>query len=95
MKSYEIMTIYDADRSDEEAKELSEEVAKLIDSLGGEVTDRNFWGKRKFAYPLNHKEEGYYDVINFRMEKSKLSEFKTKLNLIEDFVRYLITASDL
>lgn len=92
MKHYEIMTIYDIDLSEDEVQELSQEVQKLITSMDGEVIDANFWGRRKFAYEINGKEEGYYDVVKFDLDSGKMSRLKSKLNLMDNIVRYLISA---
>jgi small subunit ribosomal protein S6 len=92
MKSYEIMTIYKADLGEEKAKALSKTLQELIVSLKGEVTEANFWGKRKFAYEIVHKTEGFYDVLNFDLDPANIDQFKTKLNLTEGLTRYLITA---
>lgn len=91
MKHYEVMTIYDIDLSEEEAAELSKEVQELITSLGGKVVDTKFWGRRKFAYEVNHKKEGYYDVIKFDLAGSSVDELKKKLNLRGKIVRYLVS----
>ena len=92
MRHYEIMTIYNIELSEDESKKTSEDVKSTITSLKGEVINQDFWGRRKFAYPINHQEEGYYDVIKFDLSGDKLEEFKKKLNLMSSVVRYLITA---
>ena len=90
--TYEIMTIAKGGLGENSAKELSKLVQSEIVSLGGEVTKTNFWGKRKFAYEIDHDTEGYYDVILLSLEKDKVATLKSKLNLMEGLVRYLITA---
>jgi small subunit ribosomal protein S6 len=92
MKPYEIMTIYKVELTDQAAKDVSTKVQELIASMEGKVTKAQFWGKRRFAYEIKHKQEGYYDVINFELDSSKISKMKTKLNMLNDLVRYLITA---
>lgn len=92
MAKYEIMTIYKIDLGESEAKELSNKVSDLIKSLKGKILNQNFWGKRKFAYEIKHNSEGYYDVFDFEVDSSKLGSFKKKLNLMDNVVRYLITA---
>lgn len=86
------MTILNIDLGEEDAKKSSEGVKALITSLKGEVINEDFWGKRKFAYEINHQEEGFYDVIKFDLSGDKVEELKKKLNLMSSVVRYLITA---
>ena len=92
MKQYEIMAIYKADLGEQGAKSVSEKVQNLISSLTGKVTKTDYWGKRKFAYEIKHQTEGVYDVMEFEMDKSNMQTFKSKLNLLPEIVRYLITA---
>jgi len=89
---YELMTITKIDIGEDKAKEISTNVQKLISSLGGKVEKTDFWGKRKFAYPIKHSTEGFYDVINFDLGKEKVALLKSKLNLMQEVLRYLFTA---
>ena len=86
------MTIYKVELTDQAAKDVSVKVQELITSMEGKVSKAQFWGKRRFAYEIKHKQEGYYDVINFEMDSSKISKMKTKLNMLTGLLRYLITA---
>ena len=91
MQTYEIMTITDIKLGESAAKKLSTQVQEEIKALGGEVKETNFWGKRKFAYPVNHETDGFYDVVLFELAQDKVKQLKSKLNLVEGLVRYLIT----
>jgi small subunit ribosomal protein S6 len=93
MKSYEIMTITNVNIGEEGSRNLSNEVKDLISQNKGKVFDSNFWGKRKFAYPIKNQTEGYYDVINFEMPEDLMPQFKNKLNLIDNLLRYLVTSA--
>ena len=92
MNKYELMTIYKISLGESGAKELSKEVQDLIKSLKGNILNQDFWGKRKFAYEIKHDSEGYYDIFEFEIESSELNNLKKKLNLLDNVVRYLITA---
>lgn len=89
---YEIMTIYKNELGEEEAKKLSGKIKEIIESMGGKELKNDFWGRRKFAYELDHNLEGFYDVFNFEFESERVSKLKEKLNLINGLVRYLFTA---
>ncbi|HLB52019.1 30S ribosomal protein S6 [candidate division WWE3 bacterium RIFCSPHIGHO2_12_FULL_38_15] len=92
MRKYEIMTIAKSKLGEDGSRNLSNSVKDLVSSFKGTVLDNNFMGKRKLAYPLKRESEAFYDVINFELEPAELSGFKTKLNLVDDLLRYLITA---
>ncbi len=86
------MTIYKNDLGEEGAKDLSGKIKEIIESMDGKDLKNDFWGRRKFAYELDHNLEGFYDVFNFEFESEKVSKLKEKLNLINGLVRYLFTA---
>jgi small subunit ribosomal protein S6 len=92
MKPYEVMTIYKIDLGDQAARDLSSKTQELITSMEGKVAKTQFWGRRRFAYEIKGKQEGYYDVINFEIDPTKISKFKSKLNMLNGLLRYLITA---
>lgn len=94
MNQYELMTITNIELGDEGAQSLSNEIKDLILSFKGKVLDSDSWGKRKFSYEINGKTEGYYEVLTFELEAQKLPEFRTKLNFLDNLVRYLITKKD-
>ena len=92
MKQYELMTIYKIELGDQKAKELSQKVSEVLKASGAEIVKNEFWGKRKFAYEIRNKTEGYYDLFKISADPSSLNKLKTKLNLLTDIVRYLVTA---
>ncbi len=94
MKKYEIMTIYKLGLGEDGARDLSNSVKDTISSLKGKVINSDFWGKRKFAYEIKHDQEGFFEVVDFEMDPSELLNFKKKLNLEDNLVRYLVTASE-
>lgn len=91
MKKYELMTITNVELGEDGARDLSNDIKDIISSLKGKVLDSDFWGKRKFAYKIKGKSEGFYEVIEFEVEPGELNPLKKKLNLQEQLVRYLIT----
>lgn len=92
MRKYEIMTIANEDLGDNGAQTLSNNIRDMIISNNGKVLDSKFWGKRKFAYEIDKKTEGYYDLIEFELPPIKVGELKSKLNYVDGLVRYLVSA---
>ncbi|HOD01122.1 MAG TPA: 30S ribosomal protein S6 [bacterium] len=89
---YEMMTIYKNELGEEGAKALSGKVSEILSSMGAKDVKNDFWGRRKFAYEINHNTEGFYDVFTFEIDSSVIKNLKEKLNLINGLVRYLVTA---
>jgi len=92
MNKYEMMTLAKGSAGEEDAKKLSKEVKELIASLDGKVIEADFWGKRRLAYKIRHETDGVYEIINFEMSKEKLEKLKAKLYLMNNLVRYLVSA---
>lgn len=88
------MTIVTIDAKEEGALLVSNSIKDLISTLGGKVLTSDFWGKRKFAFMVNHKSEGWYDVISFELPESDVTKLRQKLNQMDNLVRYLIISAD-
>ena len=50
---------------------------------------KEFWGKKKFAYPIDHNNHGYYNLIEFDLEKEKLAKIENTLRMSQEIVRYM------
>ena len=88
----EILFIVDASISDEEKENVVVSVSELISKLGGKPGEPDRWGVRKYAYPVNYKNEGYYCLINFEAEDSSVAQMTSKLNINKHIVRHMIVA---
>ena len=66
MNRYELTYIIDTGLEETARKELIEKISQLIAANGGEVEKIDeTWGKRRLAYPINFKNEGYYVLVQF------------------------------
>ena len=68
MNKYELVYIIDPAVDDESRKALIERFNTLITGNGGTVDKVEEWGKRRLAYAINYKTEGYYVLVNFVSE---------------------------
>ena len=64
INKYETIFVLDAALEEEKITALSEKFQKLI-ADNGNVESVDVWGKRKLAYPIDFKTEGYYVLVNF------------------------------
>jgi small subunit ribosomal protein S6 len=46
------------------------------------------WGRRRFAYPINHKNEGVYTVLEIVTPAVNLDEVDRYLRLADEVVRH-------
>ena len=89
VNSYETLFVIDPDLTEEETKALVEKFQKLI-ADNGEISEVNEWGKRKLAYPINDKTEGYYVLINFKSESTLPLELDRVFGITEGIYRSIV-----
>lgn len=88
---YEIMVILQPDLGEEKTNHALGELRELITEADGKVYNEDMWGLREMSYTIKHQTQGYYAVINFTADPSKVKEFEKQLNIHPSFLRYLIT----
>jgi len=90
MRPYEVMIIFDADLEEETIRSAVARYTELIESRGAERGPVDFWGKRRFAYELKHRWEGYYVVLQARAEPPAMDELHRVLSLADEVLRHKI-----
>ena len=89
MRAYELMVIVDGDVEDAQAQSWVKFVTDEIAKVGGSVHGKpDWWGKRRFAYEIDHKTEGYYVVYNLLAEGGALDDLERSFRLADDVVRH-------
>jgi small subunit ribosomal protein S6 len=66
------------------------EIEKAISDREGVVKDTDFWGKRRFAYEIDHMNEGYYSVITFDGGVELQQTLDRSLGLLDSVVRHKV-----
>ena len=62
----------------------------IIERTGGEVGELNNWGRRKLAYEIDHRTDGFYFVMQFTAGERTLVELKRILRVSDDVLRHMI-----
>ena len=89
VNSYETLFVIDADLTEEETKALVEKFQGLI-ADNGEVTEVNEWGKRKLAYEIDYKTEGYYVLVTFKSQADFPARLERSFTLNEGIMRSIV-----
>lgn len=87
---YEILFIIANEYTEEEAKKISQDVEDIISKYKGEISYREFWGKKKLAYPIKNNHFGYYSLLEFDLETESLPELNENLRLFDKIIRFQI-----
>ena len=91
MNRYEMIYIIDTGLEEAARKELIEKVSGLISANGGEVEKVDeTWGKRRLAYAIDYKTEGWYVLVTFKAPAELPRELERNLQINENVLRYLV-----
>ena len=90
MNKYELVYIIDPAVEEEARKGLVERFNALVADNGGTVDKVEEWGKRRLAYAIDYKTEGYYVLVNFSSEATLPQEMERNLKNNESIIRYQI-----
>ena len=87
---YELMIIIDSDVADSDIDAVVTRTEELVTSEGGRIASTDNWGRRRFAYEINHKTEGTYVVWEIVTESAGLPNTERQLRLADDVVRHKV-----
>ena len=91
LNSYECMYIIDAAADEEKTKGLIENFKNLVTEEKGELENVDEWGKRRLAYEIDHKTEGYYVLMTFKSDPAFPAELSRVMGITDGILRCLIT----
>ena len=84
------MFIVDGTMPEEEATAVATTVQSFISSKGT-ILKADPWGRRRMAYPINKKQDGYYWVVAFECEPGEVDALKQQLRVNENVIRWMVT----
>ena len=87
MNKYELIYIIDTAVEEEALKALIEKFNGIIAANGGEVVKVEEWGKRRLAYAIDYKTEGYYVYVAFNGASELPKELSRNLGINESVIR--------
>lgn len=88
MRAYELMVIFDGDLDESAYQSGIARVSQQVVAKDATVVRTDPWGRRRFAYEIDHKTEGYYVVYEVLAEGAALDEVERSLRLADDVVRH-------
>ncbi|MBR4172794.1 MAG: 30S ribosomal protein S6 [Clostridia bacterium] len=91
--SYETIFIVDASLEEDAIKALVEKFTSLI-AKNGTVESTDEWGKRRLAYEINDKTEGYYVLVDFTADGDFPKELDRQYRITDGILRTIIIRKD-
>jgi len=88
VNKYETVCIVRSDAGDELIKAFIQKATGSLESGGGTLTKLDEWGRRRLAYPIQKKNEGYYFVMEYQSAPEVSKEIERLMKLNENILRY-------
>ena len=83
---YETIFVIDASLAEDQINAIVEKFKALI-AENATTESVDVWGKRRLAYPINYKTEGYYVLINFESQAEFIAELDRVYNITDGILR--------
>ncbi|MBO7408667.1 MAG: 30S ribosomal protein S6 [Paludibacteraceae bacterium] len=94
LNHYEAAFVLTPVLSEPQMKEAVDKFEKLLKDNGGAVLNREEWGLKKLAYPIQGKTTGFYALLQFDVEPAVIATLETAFRRDERVLRFLTTRLD-
>lgn len=91
MRQYEVAYIASPELDQEELNALEERVKGWIAAAGGEVLAVDRWGKKRLAYPIKKRADGFYFFVKANMPPEAAAVLEREFGISEHVLRSMIT----
>ncbi len=80
--------------SEAQMKEAVDKFENLLKDNGCAILNREEWGLKKLAYPIQGKTTGFYSILQFDGEPAIVETLETAFRRDEKVIRFLTTRLD-
>ena len=94
MNNYETVFSVTPVLSDAQVQEVADKFQGVITENGGQIVNREAWGLKKLAYPIQKKTTGFYFLMEFTGEGSLVDALETQYRRDERIIRFLTFKQD-
>ena len=89
VNKYETIFVIDASLAEDQINALVEKFKALI-AENATTESVDVWGKRRLAYPIDYKTEGYYVLVNFESQAEFIAELERVYNITDGILRTIV-----
>ena len=94
MPLYETVLIARNDVTQQQVEAIADEIGTELESDGGAVKKREYWGLRGLAYRIKKNRKGHYMLLGLDAKPAVVKEMERQLSLNEDVLRFLTIRVD-
>ncbi|MBI1806423.1 MAG: 30S ribosomal protein S6 [Ignavibacteria bacterium] len=91
---YETTFIINASLEDTQIETAITHISETITRNGGEITSTNKWGRKRLAYPIQKKNNGFYANMEFVAPGTVVAQLERVYTLDENILRFLTIQLD-
>lgn len=94
MNHYETVFILNPVLSEEQIKETVKKYEDFLVSEGAKMVNKEDWGLKKLAYPIQHKKSGFYHLFEYEVDGQIIEPLELMYRQDERIMRYLTVRLD-
>lgn len=89
MNKYELLYIISSAADEAQREAIIAKFSAMIEKSGGTIEKLDKIGIKKFAYPVQDRNEGFYVLMNFTANPELPLEMEKQMHLTDYFVRHM------
>jgi small subunit ribosomal protein S6 len=93
-RPYELGFIIPSSVTENDTQSVITMVKGWIEENDGTITNVDYWGRRRLAYPILDFREGYYVFVQMEYPPQRIGELERSLKLNDQVIRHLIVRLD-
>jgi len=94
MNHYETVFILNPVLSEDQAKDTVDKFVKVLNKAKADILNKENWGLKKMAYPIQNKSTGFYNLLEFTAAPETIATLETEFRRDESVMRFLTVALD-
>ena len=94
MNQYETVFILNPVLSEDQVKEAVDKFVGLMKEKGASIINKENWGLKKMAYPIQKKKSGFYHLFEYNLAGENLAAFELEFRRDDSIMRYLTVRLD-
>ena len=94
MNQYETVFILNPVLSDDQIRETVDKFTGYLEARGSNIINRENWGLKKMAYPIEKKKSGFYQFIEFNSPGEVIKDYEVEMRRDERVMRFLTITMD-
>ena len=92
MRQYETLMVLHPEIPEAQTRETIDRAKRLIEGMGGTVSQMQEWGMRELAYSIRKFTRGYYVIADYSASPEVVRELERTLKIADEVLRFMTVA---